>query len=124
MSKITNFTWSQFWDVQDEYNNMMCDIEDRAFEIAKDFGKPYEIYQITEIFFDHDSTREYVVVEFCKEVDGEEKFEYFKFNSDWLFSDSYKDEIATKEAKRKAEEEAEYQEYLRLKAKFEKNENQ
>ena len=121
MSKrITDFTWSQFWDCQEEYNDMMCQIEERAFEIAEYCGKPYKIHQITEVFFNHDNTREYVVVEFCEEVDGEEKFEYFKFDSHWLFSDDYKNEIAVKEAKRKAEEEAEYQEYLRLKAKFER----
>lgn len=119
MSKITNFTWPEFWDIQDKYNNMMCDIEERAFEIAQDLGKSYQIHQITEIFFDHDSTREYIVVEFRQDVEGEEKFEYFKFDSDWLFSDDYKNELATKEAKKKAAEEAEYQEYLRLKAKFE-----
>lgn len=117
--KITDFTWSQFWEAQETYNDMMCEIENRAFEIAKDFGKNYKIHQITDIFFDHDSWHEYVIVEFCNEVNGEEKFECFRFKTDWLFSDDYKNEIAVKEAKLKAEEDAEYQEYLRLKKKFE-----
>ena len=119
MSKITDFTWSQFWDAQETYNDMMCDIEDRALEIAKDFGKNYKPYQLIDIYFDHDSFHQYVVAEFCEEINGEEKFEYFKFNSDWLFSDDYKNEMAVTEAKKKAEEEAEYQEYMRLKKKFE-----
>lgn len=120
MSKITNFTWEEFWEIQEKYNDMLCDIEDRAFEIAKGCGKNYMVHQVTDLFFKHDNTREYVVVEFCDEIDGEEKFEYFEFDSRWLFSDNYKNEIAVKEAKRKAEEEAEYQEYLRLKKKYEK----
>jgi hypothetical protein len=100
---------------------MMCEIEDRALEIAKDFGKSYRPCHLIDIYFNHDNLHEYVVAEFCEEFDGEEKFEHFTFNKDWLFSDDYKNEIATKEAKRKAEEEAEYHEYLRLKAKFEDN---
>lgn len=119
MSRITSFTWDEFWAISDEYNGMMCEIEDRAFEIAQYMGRTEKIHQISEIFFSHDNTREYVNVEFCHNVDGAETFEYFKFDSHWLFSDDYKDEIATKEAHRKAEEEKEYQEYLRLKEKFE-----
>lgn len=119
MGKITNFTWTKFWEISDEYNSMMCDIEDRAFEIAQYMGRTEKIHQITDIFFSHDNAREYVNVEFCHEENGEETFEYFKFDSDWLFSDNYKEEIAAKEAHRKSEEEKEYQEYLRLKEKFE-----
>ena len=119
MAKITDFTWEQFWDTQEKHNDMLCDIEDRALEIVKDFGKNYKPHQLTDIYFNHDSYHQYVVAEFCVDVNEEEVFEQFKFNSDWLFSDDYKNEIDAKEAKRKVEEEAEYQEYLRLKKKFE-----
>lgn len=120
MSKITNFTWAQFWEAQEKYNDMMCDIEDRALEIAKYCGKAYQPHQLTDIFFDHDQYKEYVVAEFRKETDGEEEeFEYFKFNADWLFSDDYKKEIDAEEAERKVKEAEEYREYLRLKKKFE-----
>lgn len=120
MSKITDFNWSQFWEAQETYNDMMCDIENRALEIANDFGKNYKPHQLIDIFFDHDNYREYVIAEFTNGGEGEnEKFEYFKFDSHWLFSDDYKKEIDAKEAKRKAEEAAEYQEYLRLKKKYE-----
>jgi hypothetical protein len=83
-------------------------------------GRTEKIHQISDIFFSHDNAREYVNVEFYNDIEGVEKFEYFKFESRWLFSDDYQDEIAAKEAHRKAEEEKEYQEYLRLKEKFEK----
>ena len=119
MGKITNFTWSEFWAAQEKYNDMMCDIEDRALEIAKTMGESYQPHQLTEIFFDHDQFREYVTVEFRLMNNGIERFEYFKFNADWLFSDDYKKEIDAKEAARKIKEAEEYREYLRLKKKFE-----
>jgi hypothetical protein len=120
MSKrIVNFTWEEFWDIQAQYDDMMCKIEDRAFEIAKDYGKSYKMHQLTDIFFSHDNTNEYVVAEFCKDINDEEKFEYFKFNAKWLFSDDYKGIIDQEKVKAKLEAEKEYHEYLRLKAKFE-----
>lgn len=121
MPKITNFTWSEFWDAQTTYNDMMCDIEERALEIAKDLGEKYLPHQLTDIFFDHDQVRTYVTAEFKIVINGVEEYEYFKFNSDWLFSDDYKMEIDAKEAARKIKEAEEYREYLRLKKKFEEN---
>ena len=120
MGKITEFNWQQFWRTQEKYNDMMCAIEDRAFEIAQYLGRREQKYQITDVFFSHDNTREYVNVEFSHGPKGEEgSHEYFKFDVDWLFSDDYKEELAAKEAHKKAEEERTYLEYLRLKELFE-----
>lgn len=123
MSTITHFTWEQFWDTQERYNDMMCDIEDRLLEIAHDLGEAYQPHQLTDIYFEHDQFNECVVAEMrVDELDenGEEKFEYFKVNVKWLFSDDYKSEIDKKAADMKRKESEEYQEYLRLKKKFEK----
>lgn len=122
MSKITDFTWEKFWDAQEKYNDMMCDIEDRILEIARELGEKYIPSNLTDIYFEHDDYHEYVVAEMrMDELDenGEEKFEYFKVKVEWLFSDDYKKEIDEKEAKRKQKEAEEYREYLRLKKKFE-----
>ena len=122
MSKITDFTWDEFWNTQEKYDDMLSNIEDRILEIAQDMGERYQPYQLTDIHFDHDQFNEYVVAEMrMDELDeeGNEKFEYYKVNTKWLFSDDYKKEIDEKEAKRKQKEAEEYREYLRLKKKFE-----
>ena len=122
MSKITDFTWEEFWDMQEKYEDMLCDIEDRIIEIARSLGEVYQPHNLSDIHFEHDEFNEYVVAEMrMDELDenGEEKYEYYKVNVKWLFSDDYKKEIDEKEAKRKQKEADEYREYLRLKEKFE-----
>lgn len=119
---ITNFTWEQFWDAQEKYNDMLSDIEDRILEISHDLGEKYQPYQLSNIHFEHDQFNEYVVAEMhMDEVDEDrnDKYEYYKVNVKWLFSDDYKKDIDEKEAKRKQKEAEEYREYLRLKKKFE-----
>ena len=121
---ITNFTWEQFWDAQEKYNDMLSDIEDRILEISHDLGEKYQPYQLSNIHFEHDQFNQYVVAEMhMDEVDedGNDKYEYYTVNVKWLFSDDYKKEIDEKEVQRKQKEAEEYREYLRLKKKFEPN---
>lgn len=122
MSTITNFTWDEFWNVQEQYNDMLCDIEDRIIEIAKELGEVYDHNNIRDIFFEHDQLAEYVVAEMdIGQVgqDGEPVYDYFKVNVKWLFSDNFKQEIDEKLCARKRQDAIDYKEYLRLKAKFE-----
>lgn len=96
MSKITNFAWDEFWSTQEKYNDMLCNIEDRVLEIAHELGEKYQPCQLSDIHFEHDQFNEYVVAEMhMDELDenGEEKYEYYKVNAKWLFSDDYKKEI-------------------------------
>lgn len=118
MAKITDFTWSEFLEAQDRYNDMLDELEYRIIEIANDLGHAYKPHHLKDIFFQHDENHMYVVGEF--NISGEEEdVEYFKAQSDWLFSDDYKAKIEEEKARQQRKEAEEYQEYIRLKKKFE-----
>ena len=122
MGKITRFDWNQFIEAREMYDDMMCDIEERIMEIAQYMGEKYQIYQLSDIAFSHDQYNEYVTAEMHmdeKDENGEDKYEYYKVNVKWLFSDDFKQELDAQEIAKRQKEAMEYQEYLRLKKKFE-----
>lgn len=117
MSKITSFTFDEFWDTQDKYNDMLETIEERVLEVANSLGHAYLFYQLTDVYFTRDDYHMYVVGEFTLQ-DG--SVENVQFKTEWLFIDDYQKEIDEKEARRAQKEAEEYREYLRLKEKFER----
>lgn len=121
MSKITSFTESEFLEIEDKYTDMMLDIENRATEIALDLGRIDATYICNDVCMAGlDSTAINMAALFVRMgVDENEDVVEVIFPIDWLFSDEYKKTLEVREAKKKIKESNEYQEYLRLKAKYE-----
>lgn len=119
MSKITSFNMDELWGVMDKHCSMMVEVEQRCTELAKAFGKINNRHLIQNVDFSHDAWREIVIATFRNLED--ESTLTVSFNTDWLFDDEdYQKKLEEIQAKKKqTEEEVEYQEYLRLKKKFE-----
>lgn len=119
MSKITSFTMEEFWAMMDNYCSMMIEVEQRCTELAKAFGKINNHYLIQDVDFSHDAWREIVIATF-ENLEDESSLTV-SFDTNWLFDDEeYLKKLEDVQSKKKkTEEELEYQEYLRLKKKFE-----
>lgn len=125
MAKIEKYTLETMLNLQDQYCDMVEEIENRALEIAKNAGIVDSTYIVNDVEIgDFDGHNLYAHACFIQmglaEEDDEPATEHYKFPVDWLFSDDYLKTLPKKEKPvRTAEEEKEYQEYLRLKKKFE-----
>ena len=113
MSKITEFDIKDFLEEEERYYNMLNRIKDRVIEIANDYGIINGRCYINDLDIYEEEDDEYRI---AAELSGD----YLSWEADYLFSDEYKEEARKCKAKKEAEEkEREYQEYLRLKEKFE-----
>ncbi|MBQ8626813.1 MAG: hypothetical protein IJ419_11690 [Agathobacter sp.] len=127
MAKIEKYTLETMLNLQDQYFDMVEEIENRALEIAKNVGIVDSTYIVNDVEVgDFDGHNLYVHACFIQmglaENDDEPATEHYKFPVDWLFSDDYLKTLPKKDKPtRTPEEEREYQEYLRLKKKFESN---
>lgn len=121
MSKITSFTEAEFLELEDKYTDMMLEIENRATEIAMDLGRIDATFICNDVcpaILDH------MVINMAAlfvrmGIDDDEEVVEVIFPIEWLFSDDYKETLEVREAKQRIQESDEYQEYLRLKAKYE-----
>lgn len=121
MSKITSFTETEFLELEDKYTDMMLEIENRATEIAMDLGR------IDATFICNDvcpASLDNMVINMAAlfvrmGINDDEEVVEVVFPIEWLFSDDYKETLEVREAKQRITESDEYQEYLRLKAKYE-----
>lgn len=127
MAKIEKYTLETMLNLQDQYFDMVEEIENRALEIAKNAGIVDSTYIVNDVEVgDFDGHNLYAHACFIQmglaDDDDEPATEHYKFPVDWLFSDDYLKTLPKKEKTvRTAGEEKEYQEYLRLKKKFESN---
>ena len=121
MSKITSFTEAEFLELEDKYTDMMLEIENRATEIAMDLGR------IDATFICNDvcpASLDHMVINMAAlfvrmGIDDDEEVVEVIFPIEWLFSDDYNETLEVRETKQRIKESDEYQEYLRLKAKYE-----
>ena len=121
MSKITSFTEAEFLELEDKYTDMMLEIENRATEIAMDLGR------IDATFICNDvcpASLDNMVINMAAlfvrmGIDDDEEVVEVIFPIEWLFSDDCKETLEVRESKQRIKESDEYQEYLRLKAKYE-----
>ena len=123
MAKIEKYNLKDMLDLQEQYCDMVMEIEFRALEIARKVGAIDLTYIVNDVDIGNfDGHSIYVYAHFVQmglaEDDDEPKTVDYQFPIDWLFSDDYLNTIE-KKPERTPEEEAEYQEYLRLKKKFE-----
>ena len=125
MAKIEKYTLETMLNLQDQYFDMVEEIENRALEIAKNAGIGDSTYIVIDVEVgDFDGHNLYAHACFIQmglaDDDDEPATEHYKFPVDWLFSDDYLKTLPKKDKPtRTPEEEREYQEYLRLKKKFE-----
>ena len=121
MSKITSFTEAEFLELEDKYTDMMLEIENRATEIAMDLGRIDATFICNDVCT---ASLDHMVINMAAlfvrmGIDDDEEVVEVIFPIEWLFSDDYKETLEVREAKQKIKESDEYQEYLRLKAKYE-----
>lgn len=120
MSKITNFTKEEFLEIEDKYTDMMVEIENRATEIALDLGRIDHTYICNNVCpAGLDNVEPNMEALFVKMGINDETVIQVIFPTDWLFDDAYKESIEVANAKKRIRSSSEYQEYLRLKAKYE-----
>jgi predicted component of type VI protein secretion system len=119
MSKIVKFSKKDFFEIQDQYNEMNDQIATRAAEIAKDFGKIDYTWYAKNIEIPNSSIQTNVKVLFVRAGD-ENTMTNMEFDIDWLFSDDYKSMLMQEPLKSQIEHDKEYTEYIRLQAKFQK----
>ena len=122
MGKITTFDVWKFLKIEEEYLDMMSEIESRAAEIAKDFGVIDDSWDTHEVWLSSDAQNVYVHAVFKKIGDSDSDSINYQFNSDRLFSDSYKSHLGCDDIRQQIKNNREYLEhieYLRLKEKFE-----
>jgi hypothetical protein len=128
MSVIAEFTIDQFWEAEDQYTKMLDRMKRRAREIAIEFGKVNENWFVKdielvcvddemEVLLNTTLVNNRNAIDKARGVD-EERVE-FQFPMDWLFYEDYKESIREMNAAEEKQRGEEYQEYLRLKAKFE-----
>lgn len=129
MGVIGEFSMDEFWVAEDVYEKMLNRMRDRTREIAIELGKVSAGWVTKDIKLtcDDDKAEVYVAatmirprnkMEIAKGV-AEERVE-FEFPMDWLFFEDYKEDYQNMMNSEETQNKKEYQEYLRLKAKFEK----
>jgi hypothetical protein len=123
VSLITEFSASDFLKAKDDYLDMVEKIKTRAVEIAKDFGKIGQTWYVKEVIIYKIPIGKNVKATFLNRMD-ESQMVTMEFEESWLFSDDYKSTLDEEPLKSQIEHDKEYMEYLRLKDKFEKEENE
>ena len=127
MPKITSFTAEDLVILNTKYWDTMFLVEDRALEIARNLNKIDHTYAVNDADVhvkdaDFFIAANFVQMGICDENEEPDTV-HFEFPIEWLFTDNYITAEELAENKKKREEEAEYKEYLRLKAKFEKTDS-
>lgn len=102
-----------------EYDSMLPLIEARAVEIVNDFKMVGEKCTLNEIEVHRNMEGKTYIIAIFDQNNGDAALETVELKAEWFTSDDYKEKAAVEQAKHEARE---YEEYLRLKAKFEKKE--